>query len=237
MDTGILSAEYLKSVSANNGAVYCDVDGTLSHSNIVEPLIWVKKRILKFPINYLGLTSIFLLCPYWLILDKISRRKSNISIYKHYKNLPVAEVAKFAQIYYQRVFKKRIFQEAIEFLRIFRENGVRIVLISGGIDLFLDPMARELNADCLAVSLKKTNGFFTGEIDGEPLTGNIKAILLKQHARQNNIDLNISYALGDAIGDLDMLECVGNPIAVNPDNQLRKHAISRGWKIVYWKNK
>ncbi|MGC8744099.1 MAG: HAD family hydrolase [Verrucomicrobiia bacterium] len=231
----IINAQDLAKLRGANGAVFCDVDGTLSRTNIVEPLIWIKRRILRFPINYFWLTSLLFLCPYWILLDRFSRSVSNISIYKQYKNLPVHKIEELTPVYYQQVFKKRIFKEALEELQIFRENDFRIVLVSGGIGLFLQPLAKELDADCIAISLKKVNGLFTGEIDGEPLTGRVKADLLKQYAAKNKIDLNISYALGDAIGDLEMLECVGNPVVVNPDSRLLKHALSKGWKIVYWK--
>ena len=33
-----------------------------------------------------------------------------------------------------------------------------------------------------------------------------------------------------------MMECVGHPIAVNPDFCLRKIARKKGWQIVYWKH-
>ena len=33
-----------------------------------------------------------------------------------------------------------------------------------------------------------------------------------------------------------MLELVGNPIAVNPDRALRKHAVNHDWEIFTFKN-
>lgn len=224
----------IKKISGKNAAVYCDVDGTLSRSNIVEPLVWVKMKLLKFPLNFIWFSTLFLLCPYWIILDRFSRRCSNISIYKQYKNLPAKQVRELAEVYYEKVFRKKIFKQALNVLTDFKNNGYRVVFVSGGIDIFLEPFAKELNADCIAISLLEFDGVFTGNINGEPLTGKLKANFIKQHSLKNNIDLNLSYAMGDASGDLEMLECVGNPVAVNPDSRLRKIALSRGWKIVKW---
>jgi phosphoserine phosphatase len=40
-----------------------------------------------------------------------------------------------------------------------------------------------------------------------------------------------SYAYADSILDLPMLEKVGNPVAVYPDEGLRSHAAASGWEI------
>ena len=49
--------------------------------------------------------------------------------------------------------------------------------------------------------------------------------------RASGIDLSQSYAYSDSITDLPMLEVVGNPVAVNPDKDLRRIAEERGWQI------
>jgi phosphoserine phosphatase len=68
-----------------------------------------------------------------------------------------------------------------------------------------------------------------------PFTGEQKAKLLRRHAEANGIDLQNCFALGDAIGDLPMLECVGKPVAVNADQRLARIASSRGWKVEEWR--
>ena len=45
------------------------------------------------------------------------------------------------------------------------------------------------------------------------------------------INLSRSYAYSDSITDLPMLEIVGEPVAVNPDKDLRKIAEERDWQI------
>ena len=222
--------------SIKNCAIYCDVDGTLSRSNIVEPLFWIKKKMFPFPSNYIAILNLILWCPIWLVLDLCSRTQSNISIYHQYKNLPIEKVKNLAEQYYISVFKKKMFSKALSTLKEFKDNNYKIVLVSGGVDFLLKPLSKELNTDCIAVSLVELLGFFTGEIEGVPLTREIKANLLKQHADKNNVDLTASYALGDSFNDVQMMECVGHPIAVNPDFCLRKIARKKGWQIVYWKH-
>jgi len=46
------------------------------------------------------------------------------------------------------------------------------------------------------------------------------------------VDLSQSFAYGDSISDVPLLELVGNPVAVYPDSQLWDHASQRGWRIL-----
>ena len=46
-----------------------------------------------------------------------------------------------------------------------------------------------------------------------------------------DLDLAESFAYSDSITDLPMLEAVGHPVVVNPDRELRRIAVERGWEI------
>ena len=50
-------------------------------------------------------------------------------------------------------------------------------------------------------------------------------------AERSGIDLTRSFAYTDSITDLPLLSAVGNPVAVNPDQDLRKVAEERDWPI------
>jgi hypothetical protein len=45
------------------------------------------------------------------------------------------------------------------------------------------------------------------------------------------IDLTRSFAYSDSATDIPMLEAVGNPVAVNPDRELRRHAEEHEWQV------
>jgi phosphoserine phosphatase len=57
---------------------------------------------------------------------------------------------------------------------------------------------------------------------------------VRDRARALGVDLAASYAYGDSLSDLPMLEEVGTPVAVNPDSALRALARKRGWAIEDW---
>lgn len=215
-------------------AVYADIDGTLSRTNIVQPLLWFGLKCFHFPANLYRIAKIIFLCPYWLYLDKKNREKSNISIYRQYCGILVESFKRNKNEYYEKIFKPRIYADAIKTLERFRKNGYSIVLVTGGVDELVLPFAKDLDAEIFAISLETKNGIFTGNIIGKPLTGKAKSEIVRMHAMKHGLDIKNCYALGDAYGDLEMLETVGNPVAVNPDKRLLKVARQRGWQIIYW---
>ena len=76
------------------------------------------------------------------------------------------------------------------------------------------------------------NGIYTGALAQPFCYGEGKADALVRIAGEMGYDLEASYAYTDSAGDLPMLDAVGHPVAVNPDNALETIAYHRGWPIV-----
>jgi phosphoserine phosphatase len=51
---------------------------------------------------------------------------------------------------------------------------------------------------------------------------------------KHGLTLEEATFYSDSITDLPLLECVGQPVAVNPDMRLAREAKRRGWKIDRW---
>jgi len=215
-------------------AAYCDVDGTLAHTDIVGPLIYLKQHLEPGLKSWLWMCGLLWRGPWWLLLDRCSRAASNRSIYAHYRGMPVARVRELAGNCYRKKIRSRLYQKALEYLDRFRSDGVLLVLVTGGLDLFMEPLARELGADYIAPKLEEVDGIFTGRLVPGPLTGEAKAEAVRRHAEAHGVDLARSFAMGDAFGDKPMLECVGRPVAINPDRRLLKVAVARGWQVERW---
>ena len=73
-------------------------------------------------------------------------------------------------------------------------------------------------------------GIYTGESVYEPVKN--KGTLLKQYVYEHNLTLEGSYGMGDTESDASFLALVENPIAFNPNDNLKKVAQEKGWKIV-----
>ena len=80
----------------------------------------------------------------------------------------------------------------------------------------------------VATEMEIVDGQLTGEVT-RYLKGPAKAVAVQQFADEHGYDLEASFAYSDSATDIPMLELVGNPVAVNPDRALRKHALSEGW--------
>jgi phosphoserine phosphatase len=78
------------------------------------------------------------------------------------------------------------------------------------------------------------DGRYTGRPDGPFTYREGKAEAIRRVAAEERIDLTESYAYSDSESDLPMLRAVGNPVAVNPDAELRRVAKEEGWRIIHF---
>ena len=117
-----------------------------------------------------------------------------------------------------------------------KQEGRCIVILSGGLHPFLQPLAQQLGADALYASQPEiVNGVLTGTLVGFPLVNGYKAVAVKDVARSLNLNLQDSYAYADSYSDRFFLEAAGKPVAVNPSRRLRKLAAQRSWPIRWWR--
>jgi HAD superfamily hydrolase (TIGR01490 family) len=75
-------------------------------------------------------------------------------------------------------------------------------------------------------------GRYTGRLAGAFCYRDGKVTEVQRLSRLHDYDLERSYAYSDSISDLPFLQCVGHPVAVNPDRGLRAHATRRNWPII-----
>lgn len=55
--------------------------------------------------------------------------------------------------------------------------------------------------------------------------------MAQRAAEAEGLDLAACSAYSDSVNDVPMLSLVGNPVAVNPDPELRAHARQNDWRI------
>jgi HAD superfamily hydrolase (TIGR01490 family) len=126
----------------------------------------------------------------------------------------------------------RLSPEAVNRLRWHQSAGHFVVLLSGTLDLLLEPLAERLGVYARVGSdLEVEDRRFTGRIAGAHPFGATKAKCLVTINRANRFDLKRSFAYADSFADRHLLAMVGHPVATNADPALRKIAESRGWMI------
>jgi HAD superfamily hydrolase (TIGR01490 family) len=131
----------------------------------------------------------------------------------------------------EEVVDPYIYQEALDLMSLHRALGRRVYIVSSSPEEVVRPLAERLRADdVVATRAESIDGKYTGKLEFY-CYGELKAEAIRQMAVDQRIDLEGSYAYSDSITDQPMLEAVGNPVAVNPDRELRRVAIQSGWKV------
>ena len=142
----------------------------------------------------------------------------------------------------------RFFEEGVERVACHAMLGHTIVIVSGTLEPLAMAAAHALEAEIAALGfsrkirvyatqLEEGNGRWTGQILGEPMSGEAKARVVAAFAREMHLDLSRCWAYGDSAEDRSMLAAVGHPVAVNPESPLRRIARKKGWPILRTTNR
>ncbi|MFA6709126.1 MAG: HAD-IB family hydrolase [Fusobacterium sp.] len=116
----------------------------------------------------------------------------------------------------------RVYKYTRDRIKWHKEQGHKVIFISGSPDFLVKRMAEKWNADDYCGSTYFIeNGVFSGEI-GPMWDSEHKIQALNKFCKKYNIDLKDSFAYGDTSGDYTMLNAVGNPIAINPSKEFFK---------------
>lgn len=117
------------------------------------------------------------------------------------------------------------------------DRGHRVWLVTAAPVEIASVIARRLGlTGALGTVAEHVDGVYTGQLVGEMLHGEGKAVAIRSLAEREGLDLERCYAYSDSSNDLPMLSLVGNPCAVNPDATLRVHAKANGWRIRDYRN-
>ena len=225
-----MSVPHLKKTGA-----FFDVDGTLLKSTIVHYYIWMRSALAPLLFRRLWIIGFFPKIVYYLILDSLSRTRFNQVFYQNYRGMNAAEIKALSTEMFESYLRPKIFSEAVSQIQEHKKQGTTVVLVTGSLNFIVQPIADYLAVDAvLAPQLREKDGRFTGELTTVPLIGEEKAKAVRNYAAQHEISLEESYAYGDSQSDLPMLECVGNPIVVNPGKSLREKALASGWEMHEW---
>ncbi len=112
------------------------------------------------------------------------------------------------------------------------DRGQQVWLVTAAPVEIANTIARRLGlTGALGTVAEHVDGVYTGELVGEMLHGEGKAVAVRDIAERDGLVLDDCYAYSDSSNDLPMLSLVGHPCAVNPDKTLRAHAKANGWRI------
>ena len=123
--------------------------------------------------------------------------------------------------------------EIIRQLEHHRELGDTILLVTASISLLAVPIAQMLGiTNLICTQIEINDGLPTGNLVGKPVFHEEKVRSVTSWIENNPVTLEGSWAWGDSNNDIPILRLVDNPVAVYPDDLLRKHAMKNNWQII-----
>lgn len=117
-----------------------------------------------------------------------------------------------------------------------RHAGDVRMIITATNSFVTGPIAHHLGvAHLIATEPEQVDGEFTGRVTGLPSFKEGKVARLEQWLAQQGLDwgkVEESWFYSDSLNDLPLLSKVRHPVAVDPDDTLRRHAEANGWPVL-----
>jgi len=224
----------------NRVAAFFDVEGTLYADNTWRALArhhW-NRRTRRLRVAWylaLHLTD-------WAVLYRTGLRPREPVVRGWAEHLPwlvagwpVRRVEAAFQWMLDRHLMPSVHPETLSALRAHADGGHHTVLVSGAPEPLLAMVARRVGAErVLGTRWEVAGGAYTGKVIPPACMGQEKARRIEEllTGELSGIDLSASYAYGDTMADVPLLESVGHPVATFPDPELAAHARQRGWEML-----
>ena len=219
-------------------AAFFDVDGTLTDTRVWEGLMmyfkahglrrWTHRAFWAYHMPY------YLLLKARLISQGAFRKPWAAHLAWYVRGYTPQEAEAIWDWVVKEFLSNHWRMDARRLLDDHRKGGDPVMLVSAGPQPLLERIAREVGAShVVATEFELREGRYTGHSLEPVCIDENKAALAKAYLdrREIEVDFLASYAYADAISDLHLLDMVGNPVAVYPDEELGRVAKERGWKV------
>ena len=131
---------------------------------------------------------------------------------------------------YQQQTARLIYPESRTLVEAHQARGHTVAIISSATPYQIGPAGRDLGIEHLLCShLEVKDGKFTGEIIHPTCFGEGKVTAAEALADETGADLDQSFFYSDSTDDLQLLERVGHPCALNPSRKLLRIAQQKHW--------
>lgn len=129
---------------------------------------------------------------------------------------------------------KDLNQTVVERLKKHLIDGDHVLVVSGAFTPMLNEVTKEYAVhQVIGTEIPYSNGSLDTANEIFHIQGIRKNMMIDQALDGYEIDWENSTAYGDSISDISVLELVGNPVAVRPENRLRTIAEERKWEILW----
>lgn len=179
-----------------------DFDGTFTtHDSLIEFMLFTHGARC-FTLNLIKETPAFLN----YLTNNLSRQEMKECILtRFYSGLQLDEAKSLGKIFAETKLDSIIRPSMINRLKWHQNKGHRCVLISAGIDIYLEPWSKKYNFHQALTSICKVSShqYLTGKLLGKNCWGPEKVVRLKEF--MGTEENYILYAYGDSRGDRELL--------------------------------
>jgi HAD superfamily hydrolase (TIGR01490 family) len=216
---------------AAGGAAFFDLDRTLIRRSSMLALAPTLRR--HGLIGWRSLARAMLWHAVYLIRGVSSRELSQVAdqTFRLMRGWPVEELRVLIAEQIEPL-ATLAFPDAITRMRAHQARGERTIVVSSSLIDLVEPLAARLGLDgAIASHARIERGRYTGRVETF-LHGAAKADAVRRYGEEHGIDLAASSAYTDSRSDIELLQAVGHPFAVNPDRALRQAAEAHGWPVL-----
>ena len=147
--------------------------------------------------------------------------------------IPMPELIQMREDYIEHYIKPIITTQALKLVDKHRQRGDTLLLITATNDFVTRPIADLFGIDeLIATTAEIIENQYTGAVSGVPSYKEGKVIRLHKWLNEKNYNMQGSWFYSDSHNDLPLLLEVDNPVAVNPDPELARHARQAGWQVL-----
>jgi HAD superfamily hydrolase (TIGR01490 family) len=131
------------------------------------------------------------------------------------------------------VIEPMVLSQAEALVNHHRDQGHTLMIITATNDFITRPIATRFGIEHLiATEAELKDGLYTGNIVGTPSYQGGKIERLNDWLKTRDHSLAGAWFYSDSHNDLPLLKCVDNPVAVDPDDQLKQFATQQQWPIM-----
>ncbi|WP_418626578.1 HAD-IB family hydrolase [Anaerosinus sp.] len=140
-----------------------------------------------------------------------------------YEGYEKAYFLKKGKEFFQKIILSSLKDNVLKVLQEHQQRGHRIIIVSGGLDIYLNYFCEYFKIDDLiCTKLKFKDDSFSGYLEKPECLGREKVNQLMLRLSLDNIDLVNSYAYSDHISDLPIVNFVGNGYWVKMNGDIVK---------------
>lgn len=207
---------------------FFDIDGTITRQS--SERLFIRYLLQKKIISYsdLVLATLRYSCKHPMYL------KNGFKQNKMYlRGLDAAMIRQHAAQCFDEYIRPSIQPLMIDAVEMCRKDGYTIVLLSGSLRCLAEPMQRFTQAEDLICSETEiVNNRYTGEMTSLHPYGENKKILAIRYCLDHQIAMESCRAYANEWADRFLMGAVGEAVAVDPDEKLKRLAVEKKWRAI-----